>query len=167
MIPSFILIKSLGMYNSLTSLIIPGCIAAFYIILLMNYFREDTVYSLIESAKIDGASEPAILSRIVLPVSKPSIATILLFYMVGHWNAFFSAVLYISSRKKWPLQLFLREMITSVNVGAAQDATMIDYISPANIRTAALVVTIVPILLVYPFLQKYFVKGVMLGAVKG
>lgn len=167
MIPSFILIRQLKMYNTLWALIIPGCIAAFYIILMMNFFRSDAINSMIESSKIDGASEVQVLVRILLPISKASLATIALFYMVMQWNSFFNAVLYVKDREKWTLQLFLRDLITAANVADNMSADIEGMVPMANIRTAALVITVIPILTVYPFLQKYFVKGVMIGAIKG
>lgn len=167
MIPTFILIRQLKMYDSLWALIIPGCMTAYYIILMVNFFKEDSINSMVESAKVDGASEPLILARIIVPISKPALATISLFYMVSHWNSFFNAILYINNRSKWTLQLFLRELITSQTVGDMLVANIDELVPMANIRTAALVITVLPILMVYPFLQKYFVKGVMLGSLKG
>ena len=170
-IPSFLLMRNINLLDSLWALILPSCLSAYNIILMRNFFTS-LPKSLFEAAEIDGASEPYILFKIVIPLSKAIIATILLFLAVGYWNNYFSAILYISSQSKWPLQLVLRELIMSATVVAQQtggdlaEESMYE-VPLIMIRYAAIVVATVPILCAYPFVQKYFSKGVMLGAVKG
>ena len=167
MIPMFITIRNLGLYDTLWALILPSCVSVYNTILMTNFLKTDTLYTLQESATVDGASDPRILVHIIIPVSMPSIATIALFYMVGHWNSYFNALLYTRSQKLWTLQLLLREIVLADNVNLNPTVDLINQVTVMNIKTASLVVAILPILCVYPFLQKYFVKGVMMGAVKG
>ena len=169
LIPNFYLIQSLGLYDSLWALILPGSLSTFNVILMSNYFKSIPA-SLEEAAKIDGASDFYILFRIYLPLSLPIISTLALFCSVGRWNSFFNAIIYIRNRSNWPLQLLLREVIiSSMNMfkDSSIDPTMQNTIPFHNIRYATIVVTILPILCVYPFLQKYFIKGIMIGSVKG
>lgn len=170
MIPNYLLVKNLGLLNSLWALILPGALSA-YNMILMKTFLETIPDSLEESARIDGASDLTVLIRIILPLSIPAMAAIALFYAVSNWNIFFSAVIYTSERSKWTLQLLLREIILD-SAQAAQEASGSaspengGLVNTQNIKTAAIIVTVLPIVMVYPFLQKYFVKGIMLGAVK-
>lgn len=170
MIPNYLLVKKLGLLNSLWALILPGAMSA-YNMILMRTFLETIPDSLEESARMDGASDLTVLIRIILPLSMPAMAAIALFYAVSNWNIFFSAVIYTSERSKWTLQLLLREIILD-SAQAAQEASGSaapengGMVNTQNIKTAAIIVTVLPILMVYPFLQKYFVKGIMLGAVK-
>ena len=171
MIPSFLLIKTIGLLDTVWSLILPSCLSAYNVILMRNFFTS-LPDSLIEAAEIDGASEPFILFRIVVPLSKPIISTILLFVAVGYWNSYFNAVLYIRSRELWPLQLVLREIImsaTALNQSTGGNIAEIGNaaVQPIMLQYASIVVAMVPILCIYPFLQKYFEKGIMMGAVKG
>jgi putative aldouronate transport system permease protein len=166
MIPSYFVVKSLGLTNSLWSLMIPTAVSAFNLIVLKNFFQQ-IPDGLEDSGKIDGCSDLGVLFRIVLPLSMPAMATFALFYAVGHWNTFFNAILYINDNKMWPVQVLLREIVilAQSRVGDTSfDETMIQ---PLTIRMAVIVFATVPILLVYPFLQKHFAKGVMLGSVKG
>lgn len=169
MIPNFILVKSLGLLNTLWSLMIPGLISAFILIILKNFFQQ-MPDGIEESAKMDGANDLVIMIRIVLPLSMPAIATFSLFYAVGHWNTFFNAVLYINDSTKWPLQVLLRQIVLLTS-GGVGDQTMLNenFVTPPSqtIKMAVVVVATVPMLLVYPFLQKHFAKGVLLGSVKG
>ena len=171
MVPNFLLIRELGLYDSLWALILPACLTAYNVILMRNFFQS-LPQSLFEAAEIDGANEPTILFRIAIPLSKPIIATILLFVAVGYWNGYMNGVIYIKSQQKWPLQLVLRELIMSATSlsqmaqgNLAEGAA--SAVSPVMLLYAAIVVAMIPILCVYPFLQKYFAKGVMIGAVKG
>lgn len=169
LIPNFYLIKSLGWIDSLWALIIPGALGAYNVILMKSFF-ENLPDSLEEAAKIDGASELTILTKIILPLSMPIIATIALFVAVGQWNSFFNAVIYIRTPAKWTLQLVLREILMSANnqlLASGGDSANINQVPAETLRYATLVVVVLPIMCVYPFLQKYFVKGVTLGAVKG
>ncbi len=169
-IPMYILIKKLNMYNTLWALILPGCVSAYNVFLMLSFLRE-LPNSLKESARIDGAPEPLILIRIIAPISMPAIACISLFIAVARWNSFFSAMIYISDRAKWTLQLLLREILIAGNaneLGADTGLEMLDKtITDTNIKSANIIITMLPIMCLYPFLQKYFVKGVMIGSVKG
>lgn len=171
LIPNFLLIRTLGMYDKLSAQIIPGILAPFNVILVINFFRA-LPDSLIEAAKVDGASDPYILAKIVVPLSAPIIATIALFAAVGYWNSYFSAIIYTRRQALWPVQLVLREIIMAANTafinadGNMAEANMKN-IPLDSLRYAALIVVMLPIMCIYPFMQKYFAKGVMLGAVKG
>ncbi|RTE11258.1 carbohydrate ABC transporter permease [Paenibacillus whitsoniae] len=169
MIPSFILVKSLGLLDSLWSLIIPGAASAFNVIIVKS-FMQSIPDGLEESATIDGCTEYGTFFRIVLPVSMPIVATMILFYAVGHWNEFFQAILYINSPSKWPMQVFLRQVLLVLS-SSELNASMIDHDQMTQlaepIKMAMVIVATVPIVIVYPFLQKYFVKGVMIGSIKG
>jgi len=164
LIPNFYLIRSLGMYNTIAALIVPGSLSAFNVILLVNFFKS-VPETLLEAARIDGASEYQVLTRIMLPLSTAIIATLTLFNAVGRWNSFFNAIIYIRDRNKWTLQLLLREMLMALGspFRMPDDTTNVQ---PQSVRYAAIVITALPIVMVYPFLQKYFAKGVMLGSVK-
>jgi putative aldouronate transport system permease protein len=169
MIPTFLIVKSLGLLNNIWSLIIPGAISAFNLIILKNFFQQ-LPESLEESAKIDGCSDYGILFRIALPLSTAALATFALFYAVGHWNSFFNAILYINDYDKWPIQVWLRQIVI-MSQGGIGDSTQFsdDFVAPPGeiVKMAVIVISTVPILLVYPFLQKHFAKGVLLGSVKG
>lgn len=169
LIPNFYLIRSLGLLDSIFALIIPGALSVYNVILTKSFF-ETLPESLEESARLDGASEFDVFLKIVLPLSKPILATILLFVAVAHWNSFFSAVIYIRSPKKWTLQLALREILLSSSTQLLQSGGNSAEQKDVPVQTlqyATLIVAIVPIMCVYPFLQKYFVTGMTLGAVKG
>lgn len=170
LIPKYLVVRNLGLLDTLWALFLPTAIAPFNLILMKNFFKT-IPDSMEESAFIDGASEWTVLARIIVPLSKPAIATISLFYAVFHWNNFFSAVVYIRSMDKWPLQLLLREVVMESNTesviggGAMADMDVVD-IMPFTIQMATVVVATLPILFVYPFIQKHFIKGALLGAVK-
>jgi len=169
MIPTFIVVKELGMIDSYWSLLLPGAISAFNLIIIRSFFQQ-LPEGLEESAKIDGASDPGILMRIVIPLSLPAIATFSLFYAVGHWNTFFSAVLYINDAAKWPIQVLLRQIVILSQGGNLGDTAAFeaDFVPPEqSVKMAVIVISTLPILVVYPFLQKHFAKGVLLGSVKG
>lgn len=167
LIPSFLVVKELGLLNTYASLILPGAISAFNLIILRNFFMS-LPHDLIDSARIDGANDWQVLRHIMLPLSGAVLAVVALFYGVGHWNEFFGAVLYLNDPAKWPVQLVLRQYVL-LSTPIAE--TVIDPMRPPppaqTIQMAVLVVATVPILLVYPFLQKYFTKGVLSGAIKG
>ena len=165
MIPSYYLVESLGLLDSLWALMIPGALSVYNAVLMKNSF-EGLPISLKESARIDGANDLVVFTRIALPLSLPIIATLTLFYAVGQWNSYFSAILYIQDRGKWTLQLYLREIIANT-VSLVDDGTKDETMPIASIRYASLVWATVPILCIYPFIQKYFIKGMMVGAVKG
>ena len=171
LIPTFLTVKSLGLYNNIWALIIPGAISTYNTIIMRTSF-EGIPRSLEESAMLDGASYLCVLTRIMIPLSKAVMAVMVLYYAVGHWNSWFNAMIYLREREKYPLQLVLREILiqgdTSAMGGGNESSTSLDQVTIAEtIKYATIMVATVPILLIYPFLQKYFVKGVMIGAVKG
>jgi len=169
MIPTFLVVKSLGLINSYWSLLLPGAISAFNLIVLKNFFQQ-LPEGLEEAAKIDGCNDLRILWQIVLPLSLPAIATFALFYAVNHWNSFFQAILYINDNYKWPIQVWLRQIVI-LSSGGLGDSAVFDsnYVIPPGqiIKMAVIVISTLPILLVYPFLQKHFAKGALIGSVKG
>lgn len=169
LIPSFLLNKYLGLVDSRWALILPGAISAWNTFIMRNFFAE-LPESLEEAAHIDGASTVRVLFSIVLPISLPSIMTIGLFYAVGHWNAWFSAAIYINSKPKLPVQNILRNMVaaaSSSDVNSEAVNSTMQKPPAETMKSAMIVVTTLPILFVYPFIQKYFVKGVLVGSVKG
>lgn len=166
MIPMYLMIKQLHLLNTLWALILPGLFAGFNFVVMRSFFM-GIPRELLESARIDGASDFRILWSIVLPLSKAVIAVIGLFYAVGFWNAFFNAVLYINDQSLWPIQLILRSYVISGSSLTADQLGVRQAPPPQSIKMAVVVVALVPIVLVYPFLQKYFSKGVITGAIKG
>jgi multiple sugar transport system permease protein/putative aldouronate transport system permease protein len=165
-IPTYLVVKGAGLLDSLWALIVPTMVSAFNVVVLRAFFA-NLPGELTESARIDGAGELKTFGYIVLPLSKAVLSVIGLFYAVSYWNAFFSALLYLNDSKLWPLQLVLRTyVINDTQLGSAELGT--ERLPPqASIQMAILVVSIVPILVVYPFLQRHFAKGVLTGAVKG
>ena len=171
MIPGYIVVANiLNLKNTYWAVLLPGAISAYNMMIVKNFFQ-GIPQELEESASIDGCTDIGVLWKIVLPLSLPVLATFGLFYAVGHWNAYFSAMIYMTGAKeKWPLQVLLRELIIMSN-GSAGDMANMDpeFVQPPeqSVKMAVIVVSTVPIMCVYPFLQKYFVKGVMVGALKG
>jgi putative aldouronate transport system permease protein len=167
-IPSYLLIKELGLLNSYSALILPGLISSFNLVIVRQFFV-NLPQELIDSAKIDGASEWQIFWNIALPLSKAVLAVVALFYAVAIWNSFFNAILYLQDATKWPIQLVLRQyVLQGSDIAAAADTRSNEPLPPAStLQMAIVVVATVPILVVYPFLQKYFTKGVLTGAIKG
>ncbi|SMG37263.1 carbohydrate ABC transporter membrane protein 2, CUT1 family [Paenibacillus aquistagni] len=167
LIPNYLLVSELGMLDSLWALIIPGAISAFNLIIMRTAFHGVPI-SLEESAKLDGANDFTVLFRIILPLSLPVIAVMILFYGVGHWNSWFNALIYLRDRELYPLQLVLREILITNSTDSMMTGTNAADTMPIGetIKYATIVVATVPILVLYPFLQKYFVKGVMIGAIK-
>ena len=170
MVPTYLVVKFTGLLNTRWSLVIPGVVGTWNMFMMRNFFY-GIPDSLEESAKLDGANNWQVLTRIVLPCSTASLATIGLFYAVGHWNAWFGATLYITDSKLMPMQNILRNIITAATMDDLDAATlaMSDYVQPPteSIKSATIIVATLPILVVYPFVQKYFVKGAMVGSVKG
>lgn len=166
MIPTYFVVNGLNLTNTLWSLMIPSAISAFNLIVLKNFFQQ-IPDGLEDSAKIDGSNDLGVLIRIVLPLSLPAMATFGLFYAVAHWNTFFNAILYINDNEKWPIQVLLREIVILAQSRVGDSSFDEMDVQPLTIRMAVIVFATVPILLVYPFLQKHFAKGVMLGSVKG
>lgn len=169
LVPTYLVIRDLGLIDSLWSLILPRIVSVYNMLLMINYFKT-IPDGLEESATIDGANDLMILLRIILPLSMPILATLTLFYAVSYWNIWFDAILYLNRTRNFPLQLVLRDIVQSVDMsyvgGGGGDFTMSDT-TIQSVRLATIVVAILPIMMVYPFLQKYFVKGVMIGAIKG
>lgn len=170
LIPTYLLIKSLGMINTVWAMIIPGAISTYNLIVMRTFFQNGVPFELQESAWIDGASNFRLLLTIVIPLSMPIIAVMVLFYGVGHWNAYFNAMIYLKDRELFPLQLILREILIlnqSDNMGL-DGAGMTERVMMAeSIKYSVIIVSSIPVLLLYPFVQKYFVQGVMIGSIKG
>lgn len=168
MIPSYLLVMNLGMINTIFAMILPGAISTWNLIILRSAFMA-LPPSLEESAKIDGANDFVILFRIMIPLALPALSVILLYYAVGHWNAFFSALIYLRDREMYPIQMVLREILilndSSMLVGMSDSMDRMQETIP--LKYATIVVSSLPILFLYPFLQKYFVQGMMIGAIKG
>jgi putative aldouronate transport system permease protein len=170
LIPTFVLIDSLGLLNSLWALIIPSLVNPWWLLIMRNFFM-GLPYELEEAAIMDGATPPVILWKIILPLSLPSLSTIGLFYAVMHWNAWFDAAIYLKDQVKYPIQLVLRAMIYLGDASYRGEVGQMiepEFMPPAQtLKSAAIIVSTIPILVVYPFIQKYFVKGALVGAVKG
>lgn len=168
LIPAYLNQKSLGLYNNLWALIIPGALSIYNAIICRTAV-ESVPDSLIESAYIDGANDYTVLFKIITPLIKPTLAVLALYYGVGHWNSWFNASLYITDNELLPIQNILRAILIANNDMLNQGAASMDSIDTyaETIKYAVIVIATLPILCVYPFLQKYFVKGVMIGAVKG
>ena len=167
-VPNYLLIKNIGLIDSLWALILPHMLTAFNVIVMKNFFQS-IPESLAESAKIDGASEINILARIYVPLSKPVLATIGLWTAVAHWNQWFDAMLYITNDENQVLQTFLQRIVIESSVEMIEQGLVdpsVTQFTPETIKAATVVVTVLPMLLIYPFVQKYFVKGIMLGGVK-
>lgn len=168
LIPFYLLVNGLGITNTLWALILPTAVSAFNLIIMRTSF-EAVPDALEESAKMDGANDFVILFRIFLPLCKPVLAVVGLYYGVGHWNSWFNAMIFLQDRSLYPLQLILREILivgdaNAMAEGAAQDEIIV---LAETLKYATIMVATIPILLVYPFLQKYFVKGALIGAIKG
>ncbi|NLO37299.1 MAG: carbohydrate ABC transporter permease [Clostridiaceae bacterium] len=165
MIATYILYKQIGLIDNYWVLIFPACINPFNIVLMRNFF-ESISPSLEESAKIDGASHFRILFKLILPLSKAALATIGLFFAVTYWNSFVGALLYTTKRELMTMQLYLRNMLTAIDNLMDTNSEMLDTLATETVRAATIIAAMVPILMVYPFVQKYFVKGIMIGAIK-
>ncbi|MCU6709930.1 carbohydrate ABC transporter permease [Paenibacillus sp. J5C_2022] len=170
LIPTYLTVKSLGLINDVFSMILPVAINTYYMIIMMSFFRT-IPDSLEEAAKIDGANDMRILVQIVLPISMPMIAAIALFYAVDRWNEWWNAMLYIRDSSKYPLQLYVRELLTDIGRITNSDMALSDItekrnLYPQGVKMAIVTVTTLPIIFVYPWLQKYFGSGVMIGSLK-
>ncbi len=167
MIPGFLVVEGLGLYDTRAAMILPGLISTYNFIIVLSYFRGIPA-SLEEAALIDGANEFTVLFKIMIPLAKPVISVIALYYLVGIWNNFMNALLYLDTQSKYPLQLVLREILfqgeASQQSGGQTDNSQA---VKETVKYAVMVVSTIPVLCVYPFIQRYFVKGVMIGAVKG
>ena len=170
MIPNYLLVRSLGLYNTMWALILPGAVSTWNLIVCRTFFQQTIPDELREAAELDGCGDSSFFFRVVLPLSSAIIAVMVLFYAVSHWNSYYNALIYLSSTSKYPLQLVLRkilivntldDMVNDVATQAAQQR-MGDLI-----KYGMIIVSSLPLLILYPFLQKYFVQGVMIGAIKG
>ena len=174
LIPSYLVVKGLHMVDSVWAMMIPGCLSVYNMIIMRSYFVNSIPDSLEEAAILDGSNPIQYLLKVVLPLSKPVIAVIALYYMVGHWNDFFNALIYINDKDLLPLQTFLRNILVTNTVGNVSQTQNLNpealqkkiYLAQ-TIKYSAIIVSTLPVLCIYPFVQKYFVKGVMIGAIKG
>lgn len=167
MIPTFLVVKATGLMNSLWALVIPSAVSAFNLLVMREFF-ESINESIIESATIDGCNDLGIFFRIVLPLSIPSLATFTLFYAVGNWNQYFAAILYLNKSSLWPLQILLRQVVLVGQSDIYSQLSAGEVLPlPISTQMATVVLASAPIVILYPFLQRYFVKGLSLGAVKG
>lgn len=167
LIPRFLLVDALGLRNTLWSMILPVLVSAWYMLIMRNFFMSIPA-ELTEAAIVDGANAPTILLRVILPLSLPVIATIGLFYAVYHWNAWFDAAIYIDRSEMQPMQIILRGLLRSATLEGMEEISFMEKPPPAaSLRSALIIVSTVPVLFIYPFIQRYFVKGIMIGGVKG
>ncbi|WP_077297845.1 carbohydrate ABC transporter permease [Virgibacillus pantothenticus] len=174
LIPTYLVVKSLGMLDTIWAIVIPGVVGAWSILVARTFFQQSIPDQLVEVAKIDGASDIFIFFRIALPLSAPLIAVMALFHGVSMWNQYFGALIYLSDESKYPLQLVLREILIVNEIsgdgtmeGAGTAGSLVEQVKTADlIKYAVMIVSALPLLIIYPFLQKYFVKGVLIGSVK-
>lgn len=172
MIPTYITIRNLQLLDTFWVMVLPGAVSATNLIIMRNFFQHSVSQEIIEAAWVDGCSNAGTLWRVVLPVSGSIVAVMVIFYFVGHWNAYFDAMIYLSDKNRYPLQVFLREILIQNQLGdmsggaeaVGQSEMTLLY---ESLKYAVIVVATLPILLVYPFMQRYFVKGIMMGSVKG
>jgi len=165
-IPTYMLVKGVGLLNSLWALILPNVVSVFNLLIMLKFFR-NIPEEMIESARLDGCNDFRILIRIVLPVSQAVLAALGLFMAVHQWNIFFPAILYINDPDKWPVMAILRSILQQIQSSTASDLETQGQVTPESLTNAIIILSITPIMMIYPFLQKYFVKGVMIGSVKG
>lgn len=169
MIPSYLLVSKLNLMNTIWALILPGAVPVYNVILLMNYFK-GLPQELEEAARIDGAGPMAIMWKIYVPLALPCIATVALFSFVAHWNAWFDAAIYIGDQSKIPLQTYIQQLVVDMNVSSSlsfEEQMQLAEVSGKAFNAAKVFVTMLPLLVVYPFAQKHFVKGIVMGSVKG
>ncbi|MCR8631692.1 carbohydrate ABC transporter permease [Paenibacillus radicis (ex Xue et al. 2023)] len=169
-IPNYLVVNNLGLLDSMWAILLPPAINVWYMIMMRTFFS-GIPNELHESAFIDGANDVHIFLRIVLPLSMPVLATMTMFYAVWHWNSFFPAMIYLNDQKLFPVQIIMRKIVVAGQMGnqsmAASGSELTVLVSAENIKYAVIIITIFPILAIYPFIQKYFVKGVMVGSLKG
>ncbi len=166
LVPTFLVVSRLGMIDTLLALFVPGAISTYNMILMRNFFQS-VPESLYEAASIDGESLPGYVFHILLPLSGAAIATITLFYAVSYWNDYFTSIIYIRNSRLWPMQTLLRQVLQTAQMENMMYDDARKNVAPETLKDAMIVITMIPILCVYPFVQKHFVKGVMLGSVKG
>lgn len=171
LIPTYLVVKNLGMVNTMWALIIPKAVAVWNLIVARTFFQATIPDALLESAQMDGCSNTKFFMKVVLPLSKPIIAVMVLFYAVGHWNAFFDALIYLNDESKYPLQLILRSILIQNEASASMLGDVDSFAAQQRIaeliKYGVIIVAAIPLLVVYPFIQKYFVKGALIGSIKG
>ena len=169
LIPSYLVVRAVGLMDTMWAIIIPGGLAAYSIIIVRTFFQTTIPTSLEETASIDGANDIQILAKVVLPLSAPIVAVMSLFAAVAIWNTYFQAILYLRTATKWPLPVILRSILVTPELFGVFDHTQIaeNRIPTKSVQTATLMVSVLPIMLLYPVLQRYFVKGILIGAIKG
>ncbi|WJH32677.1 carbohydrate ABC transporter permease [Paenibacillus sp. CC-CFT747] len=169
LIPSYLLVKSLGMVNTMWALIIPGAIATYNLIVMRTYFQSSIPWEIQEAAHIDGCSNWKLLTHVILPLSKPILAVMVLFYAVGHWNSYFNALIYIRTKELYPLQLVLREVLLVSQADAVDSSVGMEskILLAESVKYVVIIISSLPVLVMYPFVQRHFVKGVMIGSLKG
>lgn len=171
LVPTYLIIRDLGLIDNFWVMVLPGAISIYNVIIMRTYFQSSIPFELQESAMLDGCSNWRILWSIILPLSMPIIAVMALFYGVGHWNSYFDALIYLRDQAKYPLQLVLRKILVQNQMqqlmNSASESIAQQQVLAEGIKYATIVVASVPVLIIYPFLQRYFVKGVMIGAIKG
>ena len=169
LIPIYMIVNAVGIMDTIWALVLPGAVPVFNVIIMMNFFRQ-VPRELEEAATVDGARQAAILAKIYLPLSVPSVATVTLFSMVGHWNAFFDGLIYMNSPRDYPLQTYIQTLVLGQHDFTRLTVEEIKRMSQTSSKTlnnAKIIVSMIPMMMVYPFLQRYFVKGLVLGSVKG
>lgn len=171
LIPWYLVVRSLGLYNNRLAMIIPGAMSVWNVIITRTYFQTNIPVELLEASQLDGCSDFKFVRSIVIPLSGPILAVNAVFYAVGHWNAYFNAMILLSNKKLWPLQLILREILVMNEIGYEMILDPVMQKAMTEIREllkySLIIVASLPVLIIYPFAQKYFVKGVMIGAIKG
>ena len=171
LVPTFILVNNLGLYNTIWALILPGAVSVYNTIIARTFFQSSIPYDLYESATLDGCSDIRYIISVILPLSKAILAVLVLYYAVGHWNSYFNALIYLKDSEKYPLQVVLRSIIIEGNEDQSSmvdvDLRLVRQGLNNMLKYCLIVVASVPMLILYPFIQKYFVKGVMIGALKG
>ena len=173
MIPNYLLVRDLKMLNTVWAILIPGAIGVYNMIIMRTYFMSSIPGELLEASKMDGCGDTKFLVSVVLPLSKPILAVVSMYYIVAHWNAYFKAFMYLSDENLYPLQIFLKEILVASKLEAAMldDVLVTSSASTSGlqyiVKYALIVVACLPMMIIFPFVQKHFVKGVMIGAVKG
>lgn len=171
MIPNYLLVDGLGMTDTIWAMLIPGTMSVYNMLVARNYIQSNIAGELLEASIVDGCNDYRFFSDIVIPLSKPIIAVLALWYAVGHWNSYFSAFLYLTNKELYPLQIYLREILVQSKVDTSVVSGSLDALQMANMKQlmkyAVIVVSTVPLFSLYPFVQKHFTKGVMVGSVKG
>lgn len=172
LIPTYLVVKDLGLLNTMWSIVLPGAMSVYNMIVMRTYFDTQIPLELLESAQLDGCGNLNFLRRIVLPLSVPILAVVGLFYAVGHWNSYFNAMIYLTKRDQYPLQVILRDILIMNTVDPSESSIDLSLIQSMEERQnvmkySLIIVSSLPVLILYPFIQKYFVKGIMIGAIKG